>query len=149
MEDAKVVDLIRRMRHDLGNYLQVIGGYAELGRTKEISAYVGQLNAGMISERLLFEKTAPEVALYLFQVLLFAHELGILLRYKDIKLQSHHRLLQQNQPYRALADIADQLNDMDEDPEVQLSLTESEQGILMVFECEQLAGGRVEVQLKE
>ena len=30
MEDAKVVGLIRRMRHDLGNHLQVIGGYAEL-----------------------------------------------------------------------------------------------------------------------
>lgn len=149
MEDAKVVDLIRRMRHDLGNYLQVIGGYAELGRTREISAYVGQINAGMISERLLFEKAVPEAALYLFQVLLFAHELGILLRYKDIQLQSHHRLIEQNQPYRALADIADQLNDMDDDPEVQLSFTESEQGILMVFECEQLAGGRVEVWLKE
>lgn len=149
MEDAKVVDLIRRMRHDLGNYLQVIGGYAELGRTKEISAYVGQINAGMMSERLLFEKTAPETALYLFQVLLFAHELGILLRYKDLQVQSHQRLLEQNQPYRALADIADQLNDMDDDPYVYLSFKESEQGLLMVFECEHLPGGPVEVWLEE
>lgn len=149
MEDAKVVDLIRRMRHDLGNYLQVIGGYAELGRTKEISAYVGQINSGMVAERLLFEKTAPEAALYLFQVLLFAHELGILLKYKDLQLQSHHRLLEQNQPYTALADIADQLSDMDDDPEVLLSFNESQQGLLMIFECEQLAGGRVEVWLKE
>lgn len=149
MEDSKVVELIRRLRHDMGNYLQVISGYADLGRLDEVKAYVAQISSIMASERVIFEKLAPPTSLYLFQVLLFAHELGIILKYKDLQLKGHQLLLKENEPYNALAQVADQLGEVDEDPVVYLSLLEQAGGLLMVFACEHLSEGQVEVLIRE
>lgn len=149
MEDAKVVGLINRLRHDLGNHLQVISGFADLGRVSDLREYIKQVSEELASERIIFEKLDSDPALYLFQVILFARDLGILLMYRDLELKSHQPLVQSNEPFKSLAVVAEQLGETDEDPVVVLSIEDQDQGIRMLFESEQLAEGRTEVWLKE
>ncbi|HWP97206.1 MAG TPA: Spo0B domain-containing protein [Syntrophomonadaceae bacterium] len=149
MEDAKVVSLIRRLRHDLGNHLQVISGFAELGRVQDLRDYIKDVSEEMAGERIVFEKQEPEPALYLFQVILFARDLGILLKYRDLELATYQPLIKGNEPFKSLAQVAEQLGELDEDPVVLLSIKDEEQGIRMIFECEQLTKGPIEVCLKE
>lgn len=150
MEDAKVVGLIRRMRHDLGNHLQVIGGFAELGRIGEMQEYIDLISEDMTAERLIFEKLEPEAALYFFQLTLFARDLGIILRYRDLELKSSRGVRRENEPYNSLAKVAELLGDADdEDPVVYLSLVQEEQGVRMIFECDRLPANCMEVWIQE
>lgn len=150
MEDAKVVGLIRRMRHDLGNHLQVIGGYAELGRIGELCEYIALISEDMNYEKPIFEKLEPEAALYFFQMTLFARDLGIILRYGNLDLKSSRRLREENEPYKSLVAVAEQLGEADdEDPVVYLSLTQEDLGVRMLFECDQLPSKHLEVWIQE
>ncbi len=150
MEDAKVVGLIRRIRHDLGNHLQVIGGYAELGRIGELREYIALISEEMVYERPIFEKLDAESSLYFFQVTLFARDLGIILRYGNMDLKSCHLLRKENEPYKSLAEISEQLGEsIDEDPIVYLSLAQEALGVRMIFNCDQLPSQSLEVWIQE
>jgi stage 0 sporulation protein B (sporulation initiation phosphotransferase) len=74
----KTVDLLREIRHDFGNHLQVIMGYLDLGNPQQARKYIIKLIEEMAAERLIFESTDADTALYLYQQLLLSRELGVI-----------------------------------------------------------------------
>ena len=88
MNGQKTVDLLRGIRHDFGNHLQVIMGYLDLGNPQQARKYIIKLIEEMAAERLIFESTDADTALYLYQQLLLSRELGVILRYDEIKIKS-------------------------------------------------------------
>lgn len=77
MDAQKIIALIRNMRHDFGNHLQVILGYMDLGCLEEAKDYVYTVVKGMADDRTLFEQADAESALYLLNQGFLAKEMGI------------------------------------------------------------------------
>ena len=93
-----MVNLLRRLRHDYANHLQVISGYLELGWTEQISSYVKDIISQLNQERIIFESVAPEDALYFYEQLLTIKDMGIILVYDDLDVKSTRYLKDNNEP---------------------------------------------------
>jgi stage 0 sporulation protein B (sporulation initiation phosphotransferase) len=101
----KTVDLLSEIRHDFGNHLQVIMGYLDLGNPQQARKYIIKLIEEMAAERLIFESTDADTALYLYQQLLLSRELGVILRYDEIKIKSPDLLQLKNEPWHSLQQV--------------------------------------------
>ncbi len=149
METEQMIATLRRLRHDFGNYLQVILGYIDLNRPEKAKSYILDIVEEMAAERNIFERLEPEAALYFYQQLLMARDLGIILKYKELRISSWAILKKQNQPFSSLTSLLPEFNGMDDDAIINLSLFESEAGATMLFEWEQPQVGTLEVSVKE
>ncbi|MGI6412968.1 MAG: Spo0B domain-containing protein [Syntrophomonadaceae bacterium] len=153
MELKRAIQIIRRMRHDFGNHLQVISGFLELGRYQDLREYLDYLVELLAAERIVFESPDEKTILFLYEQLLLARDLGIILRYKEIKLKSVDavKLLQDNgEPHKTLASQASRLRTLKADePTVTLSLHETAEGIDLVFGCEEYFADNLVISLKE
>ena len=67
MEAAEMVSMLRRVRHDYANHLQVISGYLDLGWKDQLSAYIREIIAGLNQERIIFDSLPPDDALYFYK----------------------------------------------------------------------------------
>lgn len=110
VEAEKMVSILRRVRHDLGNHLQVISGYLDLGYLDEIRNYIDEITEYMQYEKWLFSSTEPEIALYLYYQMLRAEELGAIIRYKDIKVDNLRIIEKADEPYATVAQLCGKLN---------------------------------------
>lgn len=138
MEASRVMEILRRCRHDFGNHLQVISGYTELGQSDKVKEYIEHTVEKMASERIIFELLPAEAALYFYEQVLLAADLGVILVYKDLKVKNWQELQTQMEPVRSLAPLAAGISKED-DPVVLASLLEDDQGIKIVFTCEYFA----------
>lgn len=135
MDATRFVEILRRCRHDFGNHLQVVSGYTELGRSDKVKEYIGNIVEKMALERIIFESLPAEGALYFYEQVLLAADLGVILVYKDLKITNWHKLENGMEPLRSLTPLAAGVS-KEEEPIVFISLQEDEQGIEMVFSCE-------------
>lgn len=149
MEAEQAVDILRRLRHDFGNYLQVILGYIDLERPEQARKYILAVVEDLASERIVFENLEGEAALYLYQQLLMARDLGIILRYKELDSISWTVLQRKNEPFKSLESISQKFRAMEDDPLVNLSLYGIEDGVKMLFDWQQPEPGRLEVFIEE
>lgn len=106
MKDEQVVQLLRQIRHDFGNHLQVISGYLDLGRSDEIRNYIHSLVEEMAEERVIFSSPTPEAALYFYQQLFMARERGITMRYQDLSVSSVEVLEKNEEPLQSVIKVA-------------------------------------------
>lgn len=136
MEAGQVVDLLRRVRHDFGNHLQVIGGYLEMGQPDRVKDYLRTVMEEISSERIIFEALSPEAALYFYEQLSRAHDMGIILRYEDLDIASWDILKANDEPYQSMAILCKDTVGSEEDTLVYLSLYEDERGVDMFFTCD-------------
>ncbi|SFD57927.1 stage 0 sporulation protein B (sporulation initiation phosphotransferase) [Lentibacillus persicus] len=67
MEEEKVIELIRHYRHNLMNHLQIIHGYASMGKTDKVQQKINNYIAYLEEERKLVNLNAPAFALYFLQ----------------------------------------------------------------------------------
>jgi len=102
MDTDRTVALIRKMRHDFSNHLQVISGYLELNHPEKAQQYVTRLILDSGDERAVFEIDKGDVILYLFEQLLNARDYGIKISYKKIDLSSVDPLMNRNEPLNTL-----------------------------------------------
>lgn len=102
MDTDRTVALIRKMRHDFSNHLQVISGYLELNHPEKAQQYVTRLILDSGDERAVFEIDKGDVILYLFEQLLNARDYGIKISYKNIDLSSVEPLMNRNEPLNTL-----------------------------------------------
>ena len=102
MDADRTVALLRKMRHDFGNHLQVISGYLELNHPEKAQQYVTRLILDSRDERAVFEIDKGDVILYLFEQLLNARDYGIKISYKNIDLSSVEPLMNRNEPLNTL-----------------------------------------------
>ena len=83
MEAEQIVSLLRRIRHEYGNDLQVIGGYIDLNRLEQAREYIHAVVEQHNQEPLCFSIACRlKPALYFYQQALSCRDLGVILRYK-------------------------------------------------------------------
>lgn len=137
MEASQAVSLLRRMRHDFANHLQVISGYLDMGWEERMSDYIRSIIAGLNQERIIFEAVDADVALYLYEQLLMIKDMGIILVYEELDLQTVQLLMGKNEPVSSLAAMRDEIEaaDGEDEPVVYLSIYEGEKSIDLLFSC--------------
>ncbi len=145
MESEQMVAILRRMRHDFGNYLQVILGYIDLNRPEKAKSYILNIVEELAVQRNIFESLESEAALYFYQQLLMARDLGIILKYKDLQILSWTILKKQNQPLNSLTSLLPEFKGIGDEPVINLSLSEDQAGVTMLFEWEQPQAGMLKV----
>jgi len=145
------VDLLRRIRHDYGNDLQVIMGYIDIGEVGQAREYIIDIVKEMVAEREIFEKTNAEAGMYLFEQLLLSRDLGVILRYDEIQMKSHETLEKKNEPLHSLKYIVDKLEAKhgDEEPVIYLEIYEKAESVDIVYSCEYLEKGSIMIEVKE
>lgn len=106
MEATKTLDLIRRFRHDFGNHLQVINGYAQLDYLDEIEDYITDIVQEMNQEKILFELNNPELSLFLLSQKLLAKDVGVILNYDVIDIDTKAtELIEELDLFRAIKSV--------------------------------------------
>lgn len=106
MEATKTLDLIRRFRHDFGNHLQVINGYAQLDYLDEIEDYIADIVQEMNQEKILFELGNPELSLFLLSQKLLAKDVGVILNYDVIDIDTKAtELIEELDLFRAIKSV--------------------------------------------
>ncbi|HHW62112.1 MAG TPA: hypothetical protein GX404_09435 [Syntrophomonadaceae bacterium] len=141
MNTEGFVRLLRRMRHDYGNHFQVISGYLQLGMSQKALDYIQKINEEAGEERLLFESLPSEAALYFYEQLLSARDLGILLRYEDLEITEWKALQVQAQPLLAIKELMEDIVESVDEELVYLSIYENKDGWDLCFSCEKLPEG--------
>ncbi|CFX80145.1 Signal transduction histidine kinase, sporulation regulator SpoOB [Syntrophomonas zehnderi OL-4] len=137
MDAEQMVGLLRRMRHDFANHLQVISGYIDLGLEKRLAGYVSAIIAELNQERIIFESLNAEAALYFYEQLLMVKDLGIILTYEDLEITSLEMMKEHNEPFHSIAAMQTELNFKgDDETVVYLSIYEQAPGIDLLFSCE-------------
>ena len=129
MEAQEMVALLRRVRHDFANHIQVIGGYLDMGQPESVKQYLTKVMEEINSEKIVFQSLSGEAALYFYEQLAMARDLGIILRYEDIDIASWEILKSSNEPYRSILALSKETVGADEDVIIFLSLYEDRQGI--------------------
>ena len=133
MEASQMVSLLRRMRHDFGNHLQVISGYVEMGWEEQLAGYIRSIIAELNQERIIFEAVEAEAALYFYEQLLMIKDMGIILIYEELDVQSVQILMASNEPVNSIAAMQADILPGDDEPVVYLSIFEGETGIDLLF----------------
>lgn len=108
MEADRTVALLRKMRHDFGNHLQVISGYLELNHPEKVQQYVDKLIIDARAERTVFENAKGDTILYLYEQMLAARDYNIRLLYKQISLLAVEPLMWVNEPLNTLIQLKEQ-----------------------------------------
>lgn len=131
MDVEEVVRLLRRMRHDYVNQIQLISGWLDLGAMDEARAAVKGLSAALESERRIFHHPRPEAALYIYESVLKAADEGIALICEDLDFTSWERLRQAGQPLAELLET--RTGNAAHPAPVYLSIVEDDNGIDLLF----------------
>ncbi|NLV20437.1 MAG: hypothetical protein GXY49_00355 [Syntrophomonadaceae bacterium] len=140
MEAAQMVNLLRRVRHDYANHLQVISGYLELGWEEQLRSYIQDIITQINQERIIFESVAPQDALYFYEQLLTIKDMGIILVYDDLDVKSTQYLKDHNEPVNSIAALRADIARGEDDTVVYISIHEDETGIEMYFSCDSWGG---------
>jgi hypothetical protein len=148
VETKGAIDILKRVRHDFGNYLQVILGYIDLQRPEQARDYILGLVEDLASERIVFDNLEGEAALYFYQQLLMARDLGIILKYKKLGPISWSVLQGNNEPFSTLESLSRKFPVMEDDQVVDLSLYDTGDGVKMLFEWQQPEPGQWELFLR-
>ncbi|QTM99947.1 hypothetical protein ERJ70_11995 [Sediminibacillus dalangtanensis] len=64
MEPEKVVELLSHYRHDWMNAMQLISGYASMGKLDKVKEKIHEINAEMEKERRISSACLPQTALW-------------------------------------------------------------------------------------
>lgn len=133
MEASQTVSLLRRMRHDFANHLQVISGYLDMGWEERLASYIRSIITELNQEKIIFEAVEAEAALYFYEQLLMIKDMGIILIYEELDVQSVQVLMAGNEPANSIAAMRADLPAGDDEPIVYLSIYEGETGIDLLF----------------
>lgn len=126
MEAEQMASILRRIRHDYGNHLQVILGYLDLGKPERVRQYIKTVVEQHNEERILFEELPPEAALYFYQQALLCGDLGLILKYRECHMDSHAVFEKGQEPYRSLKLLASESAfQLEEEPVVYATVTAS------------------------
>ncbi len=151
MDAQQTLNLLRRVRHDFGNHLQVILGYIDLGNPGLSRQSIINLVNDMAAERVIFDSTNPKAALYLYEQLLLSRDLGVILRYDEIQLESIQLLMENHEPLRSLEQLLKECLDPDRDEElvVYLEIYETEHGVDLLYSCENMDKGSILIEVRK
>jgi hypothetical protein len=139
MEAEQMLSLVRRIRHDFGNHLQVISAYAQMGSCEALQQYIAEVSEDMAADRIIFNAATPQASLYFYQQMYAAYDMGVILKYDDLDIESWEILKKGHEPEHSITRLCREITPGEGFPVVYLSLYEDEQGIDMIFSCSRLA----------
>ena len=148
MDAISTVNLLRRMRHDFGNHLQIISGYTDLGRPEEVKEYIAHLTKDLEQERLLFELDSAEASLFLYEQMLLVKDLGVIVKYKELDISSGQKLRANNQPFNIIKSLLNEHN-LEDETIIEVSVYESPLQTEILIYCPRLAEDILTFYLKE
>ncbi|MDD3852849.1 MAG: Spo0B domain-containing protein [Syntrophomonadaceae bacterium] len=132
MTDDQMVDLLRRTRHDFDNHLQVISGYLDLAKPEEAQKYLKQIVAELATERIIFESCSGEAALYFYDQLIRARDIGIAIKYHRLQVNNINHLQTHDEPFNSLKEAAARYNHRGDNLKVNVTVIEEENSSLIV-----------------
>ena len=124
MDSKTAMYLLRRMRHDYANHVQVISGWLELGQPEMIRIALLEMQAMLERDAEILHNSVPEAALFLYECVQQSSELGIDLVCGEISTVSWEYLQLDNQPMSFLRSVAQ--DPKWQESEVFLSVRETE-----------------------
>ncbi len=133
METEQMADLLRRVRHDFANHLQVVSGYLDIGKPQQARDYLRQVIDEMNAARTVFDHPSSEAALYFYRQMLQASELGFKLHFQNLAADDWEIFKLHNEPLRTLEKFNQSRMMHQENDEVRLSFGCDEQGVTMCF----------------
>jgi len=133
LQAEQMANLLRRVRHDFANHLQVVSGYLEIGQPDRARRYLGTVINDMGEERIVFALHNGAAALYFYEQLVKVRDLGLTLHYEDLNIEAWEILAACGEPYNSLAALQPTMTGAPEDVTVYLSIYEDQQGIDMFF----------------
>lgn len=151
MDSEDMVRVLRRVRHDYGNHLQVIMSYIDLERYEMAKNYIVGVAENAAMERTLFEHVQAPLALYLYDQMLTARELGIILEYNEIGVGFAEPLQSHNEPYRTLKELNKRMNKPGDDEDyatISLSLHQEGAFYRLVFVSKYLPDSPYEIKIE-
>jgi len=128
-----MADLLRRVRHDFANHLQVVSGFLDIGKPQQARDYLRQVIDEMNAARMVFNHPSNEAALYFYWQMLQASELGFKLHFQNITVDDWEILKLHNEPFRSLKNFNQSQIIHRENDEVCLSFGGDERGVTMCF----------------
>ena len=150
MEVEHSIEMLKRVRHDFANHLQVISGYLELERYQQVKDYIDEIVMEMAEEKKILDvELSTEKALYFYEKILTARELGIILRYGPLEVNFLELSRFDHKLDEALQEISSRLGRREEEPIVYLSINHSQEEIEMLISCAMLAPEPVKISIKE
>lgn len=148
MDSARIVEMIRMLRHDFGNDLQVISGYIDIGQPQKSQAYIQGMVKQMEEERKIFTALEADYALYFFSQMLLVRELGVILKYDIIAIDSIELIMDRNEPYAALQRLCQQYPSL-RDNEAKVSFTSDCEGIWMSVYADEIPESPLKTLIRE
>ncbi|MEA1961086.1 MAG: Spo0B domain-containing protein [Bacillota bacterium] len=139
METEKMIEILRRVRHDFANHIQVISGLEQMGMHERVQTYLAGVVEEMVHERVLFASLESESALYLYAQLLKIRDLGIIMRYEDLEFSSLEIMKNKNEPMASMAVLQTEVQtSTDDETIVYVSIYEDSGGIDLLISCDSL-----------
>ncbi len=108
MTEQEVLALVRRIKHDFANNLQVISGYMQMQNYAKAQNYLNNMAQEMMEETYLFNALQAGPALYFFRQMISARELGIKLNYKNLTDENVELLKQHHEPWKSLCTLREE-----------------------------------------
>lgn len=102
MDALDTLNLLRRMRHDFGNHLQIISGYIDLGNPVAVQDYIAKVTLDMKQDGLILALGNAQVSLHLLKQVLLVQDLGVILKYIELDIKSGQRLIRNNEPFNII-----------------------------------------------
>ncbi|MCX5779281.1 MAG: Spo0B domain-containing protein [Firmicutes bacterium] len=133
LQAEQMADLLRRIRHDYANHLQVVSGYLEIGQAEKARQYLAVVIGDMGAERIVFATHSGAATLYFYAQILKVRDLGITLHYEDIDIDGWKILQTADEPYNSMVTLKQTMPGENEDQTVYLSIHEDQTGIDMFF----------------
>ncbi|NMC26703.1 MAG: hypothetical protein GYA42_00990 [Syntrophomonadaceae bacterium] len=133
MESGQMADLLRRVRHDFANHLQVVSGYLDIGKPQQARDYLRQVIGEMNAARMVFDHPSSEAALYFYRQMLQASELGFKLHFQNLAADDWKILELHNEPLHTLKKFNQSQMMHRENDDVRLSFGCDEKGVTMCF----------------
>ena len=148
MTDQDMVALLRRVRHDFGNHLQVISGYLQIGKPEQALQYLEGVVQEMNAERIVFNLPG-EASLYFYEQIMRAYDAGIRIQYQDIEINSWELLKNNGEPFQSLMVYQSQTRPVSDESIVYISIKEDEQGFDLLFSSQNTDSDNFMIRLKK
>jgi sensor histidine kinase regulating citrate/malate metabolism len=132
LTDDQFVDLLRRTRHDFDNHLQVISGYLDLEKPEEAQKYLKQIFTELATERVIFESCSGEAALFFYDQLIRARDIGVAIKYRRLQVDNINQLQKNDEPFNSLKEASEKYNHRGDDLKVNVTVIEEENGSLIM-----------------
>jgi sensor histidine kinase regulating citrate/malate metabolism len=133
MQEEQVLNLIRHLRHDFGNCLQVVQSCIEIDRPRDGKAVIEEWVEQKRREKIIFDLPDAELAVHLYQTMVSAREIGLRVVYDEVQIGVSAFCQARGEPLAALRELFRSRWQNLAEPTVHVTLQENDGRVMMRF----------------